>query len=80
MGTLADIGAADVHSEPGRVDRVLARLNDDDRATLLEWLSDLSVGANTISRRLRMLAAQIDDPGVTIADTTVARWRQEQAA
>jgi len=55
------------------VDRILTRLEDDDRNWLLTQLADPNV-TNV------WIAAQLDDEGFTCSESSVADWRRRRKA
>jgi len=55
------------------VDRILARLEDNDRNWLLTNLADTSVTSVWI-------AEQLDDEGFTVSESSVADWRRRRKA
>jgi len=55
------------------VDRILDRLEDDDRNWLLNQLADLSV-TNV------WIAEQLEDEGFTCSESSVADWRRRRKA
>lgn len=63
---------------PRTIDRILAALDDDDRAQALDAIRDPEVGALAIARALYALAPQFANRGVPYSDKTVKahpEWR-----
>lgn len=61
---------------PGKVDRLIAG-DGEDAATLSDWLHDPSVSSNEIARRMRRHARVEGDFGLSVSESSVMRWRDE---
>jgi len=71
MGQVAERvaeGLPDPPTRPNKLDRILAGLDDDDRAIVLGWLHDDDLGEEHVEHRLRAC-------GIGCSDSTVRRWR-----
>ena len=71
MGKIADSAAS--WAQPStpkrtRVDDILDSLDDEDRAIVLGWLHDTSIGAKAIHHRLH-------DVDISCAHVTIHAWR-----
>jgi hypothetical protein len=55
--------------KPNKLDRILAKLDDEDLALVMSWLHDVDMGEEEIE--LRLLAADVE-----VSDTTIRRWRK----
>ena len=75
MGRIAEAG--DVFALPvndtyrNKVDDILERLDDEDRAIVLAWLRDPDVGEEDIEFRFKTFQ-------IRCSDSTVRRWRRMQ--
>jgi hypothetical protein len=76
MGIIADHvahGLPDPPPKPGIVDRILASLDDEDRAIVTGWLHDPDVAHVWIEARLN--AAEYP-----VSDSEIGRWRRKNGA
>jgi len=72
MGIIADHvahGLPEPPPKPGIVDRILASLDDEDRAIVTDWLHDPDVKHVWIEDRLRCF-------GIPVSDSEIGRWRR----
>lgn len=70
MGQLAANTGSVKRKRPGKLDRILADCDVEDRATLLGWLHDATVGDEDIEFELW------DRAGIECSDSTIRRWRR----
>lgn len=73
MGIIAERQANAPEQPPAvkrnKVDRILDRLDDDDRSIVHGWLCDLDMGEET-------LEAELFAVGIVCSDSTIRRWRR----
>jgi len=55
-----------------KVDRILAELDDEDRAIVESWLHDRHLSQEDVERKL-------DACGIQCSDSTIRRWRKRNA-
>lgn len=76
MGQIADMVAEGLPTPPpppSKLDRILSKLDDEDRAIVLSWLEDLDVTQEELESRFRAV-------GISCSDTTIRRWRRQNLA
>ena len=62
-------------SRLSKIDKVLAAVSDDDRATLEEWLNDPELSPFVLEGRVTRWALAEERPDFVVSDTTILRWR-----
>lgn len=71
MGKLAERHDERCRSGPvgSKMQRILDRMDDDDRELLLSWLHDDEIGDKRIEGWLR-------DAGIDVSDSSIMKWRR----